>query len=208
LLELNAKPPMKLLIPLLLLAVNAAHSTITSIDWIEDDSYSRFDARITGVGLPYVDTITSPSGLWQLYTKNVGFLYETGNPEVGTMIATSIYATLDFLGGSARANHSEASAYLELFPASLTSFGSGAVLLGIFPDNAKTRNDFWEGQIFLAVTSIPDLSDNSTWTWVANYHAVGGSLRPVPDSGTTFGLFSFALAGVLLLKRAKDFCDG
>lgn len=56
----------------------------------------------------------------------------------------------------------------------------------------------------MLVTFTPDFHNSDTWTWIANYHATGSSLRvaSVPDAGSTGLCLAFA-AGLLLFFRPR-----
>jgi hypothetical protein len=198
----------------LLFLVAKAHSI--SVYWHED-SYSAFDVTISGTGLDWKGTLTSPSGLWELYSEQYGGYSENvpGFPE--GRIDIGHFGQITFLGE---------------IPTNLPEADSGAILAPW--DNVMTTtpyDDFFApspsiqdgsawthpGFIFASlgwtlsnplgptnpfvITSFPDVTDPSTWTWTVEYASSGGSLRnSVPESGG-IGCLGFATLLLFAIHR-------
>ena len=59
----------------------------------------------------------------------------------------------------------------------------------------------WGGETPFVITSLPDPTDNSTWTWVLNLYGHGPTLH-VPDYSNSGLCLAFA-AGLLLFFRPR-----
>src|SRR4029077_16321869 len=140
---------------------------------------------IVGTGLDYRKTITSPNGLWEL-----SLLVEGNYDESLKLILVNNTITRGTFLGSPDQPRINSRSYMDPF----------AVGTPIFDTNWLDfdMSSQWKATVASTNTSIPDLSDNSTWTWVMNVTAHGPSLltKPVPETG---GIACLALAAGLLL---------
>jgi len=182
-----------------------------SVDWISD-SYSSFDVILSGTGSGWSGTITSPSGLWQLFSANL-IQYPSNS------------------GSSVMMNNSGMATYQGALPSWCPAPDPSGVIHTVSitapPGNTEyhdpnspfsDRNPMnygylcelsffgsfqnWRGMSDFSVTSIPNANDPSTWAWTAEYSASGESLgvAPVPEPG----ILSFAaLAAILGLGLAR-----
>ena len=190
-LSLKAMKVSAIVLSLVFVVVPAAHAV--TVQWNED-SYSAFDVTISGTGLNWDGTITSPSGLWNLDSENraryVPDVYPDGPIEMSTA------GQLTFLGQippNLRGDVTMSTPhYNDSFPLSVP-LRSGVTWAGLTFDG---NQQYWRGVNSLVITSIPTLDDTSTWTWAAEYTASGSSLKPVPESGS--GAASLALAALLI----------
>ena len=175
---------------LLLLLVRTAAGQGTVIFW-NHDTDSSVEVTISGTGTQgttpagvagWGGVIISPSGTWRL-TSSDWASYITGPPTYvinhdGSLVfLPPTSADRDDLGGPS-----------ESFFNSATNSGT------MF----QWQPSGWAGGETLLITSAPNLSDRSTWTWTLDYRASGPPLgTPEP------GLFSLGvLAAAALAARA------
>ena len=196
-----------------LMTAGTLQADLTSANWISD-GYDSFDVILSGTGLGWSGDITSPSGLWDLNSQNV---VEFPGPQLDVVyLQNSGVAT--FLGELPPQ-------YTPVIPGhpyggptgiALGTFGTygpdGYPIEGPIADGANMTVGYlanlgsninpgpdnplaWTGFGSISVTSIPDVNDVSTWTWSAEWKAVGGSLEvpepsviPLSVLGAAFGL--------------------
>lgn len=163
---------------ILLCSLSCAHATLSTVNW-SADSLDDFRVDLTGLGFPISQELTSPSGLWDLFPADDAFyagslwIVSHGNRailhgEQGdvnlTAMPYAVFGNFDFPGG---ASH--------------------------FDELTRLRTGFTGDNPFI-ITSIPDLADNSTWSWSATYQA-----HRIPETGgftcLAFGLGMLLLAG-------------
>jgi hypothetical protein len=167
-----------------------------SVDW-HGDSGGAFSVSISGTGLNWTGSVTSSSGLWQLDTTN-RCAYK---PDVSSSapFEMSLSGKLTFLGerpANLISNDMVTPNYNEFIPLgnpTATSSIWDGIMFGIH------SGEYWTGFDHLVVTSIPDLNDPSTWTWVADYNATGPRLT-VPESG---GAVCLGFATLLLFAMRR-----
>jgi hypothetical protein len=189
-------------LPLIVLLVTSQLRADVTVNW-NADSLSAVDVIISGSGIAsyngfgtaagFSDTITSPSGLWQLSSMNICV---NAGPSGGwggyspDQILVNIYqnGSFDFLGQLADPSSflcTTPGTYSDIFPAT-APVSDGTMLLGT-----------WSGDTRFTVPSLPDLNDPSTWSWTIEYQASGQTLDVVPEPGTAclvlFGASIFAL---------------
>jgi hypothetical protein len=186
-----------------------------SVNWVSD-SYTSFDVKLSGTGPGWSGTITSPNGLWELFSGD-SILYPTTTPPVGK-VEMDLSALATFLGPlpaiytppnpSAMPPYNTASlgtdggAYDFYQPAAPINDGA-PMGTGYLKEIAA---DGWVGEGTFSVTSIPDVNDTSTWTWSAEWEGSGPSLE-TPEPGPAgiellgVGLALGALAGRRYSRR-------
>lgn len=190
---------------------NVRATTLPSVNWVSD-SYSSFDVVLSGTGLGWSGTVTSPSGLWQLQSYNVLDLEGAGG--------SSPLVYVDNLGAATFEGQlpsgfpaPDPSADPPFNAATIATFGGywDAFNLGM-PINDKNSlicgylNEYgdWSGLSTISVTSMPNSCDPSTWTWVAQYYASGDGLA-VPEPGTLSLCGLGVLIGMVrLIQRSKS----
>jgi hypothetical protein len=189
-----------------------------SVDWISD-SYSSFDVVLSGTGLGWSGSVTSPSGLWSLSSANIIQYPSSFNP---TLISVENVGEATFLGQlpsqfippdpSANPPFSTASisvfgGYQDYFPVAPLNDGNplnDGYLANLYDSPDDSEN--WEGNSTISITSIPSINDVSTWTWTAEYEASGASLEGLVDvpEPKTIAAFSFIIGiASIFLKRQK-----
>jgi hypothetical protein len=190
-----------------------------SVDWVSD-SYSSFDVIFSGTGLGWTGTVTSPSGLWEVYSLNY-IRYPVGP---GGLVVISSEGSGTFLGQlPSQYPPFDASDY-HLSSAVIGSFNSyddwfqpvapindsnplkyGYLTQGNLPPGWENPYPYldWSGNSTISITSIPDVNDVSTWTWKAEVYASGTSLEVVPEPSSllVFGFGAFGLAWVRRRQR-------
>lgn len=182
---------MKLYLLAATLALTNLQATNLSTDfhWGED-STSAFSLTVVGKGLSWHDTFVSPSGLWGFDFTLTGE-YEPRFPDYP--IRVNDWGQVSFLGQSLD-NPVLAHpvllipGYNDQFPADAPIFDSNHLSPEYLPRE-------WTGQTPYVITSMPDVTDNSTWEWVLNIYAHGPALH-VPESG---GILCLALGAIILL---------
>jgi hypothetical protein len=186
-----------------------------SVDWISD-SLGSFDVLLTGNGLGWSGTLTSPSGLWSLSSDNLIEYPFIIDPDAPTpLVSVENVGEATFLGQLS-------SQYVPPNPSDFplydtASIGSYGGYSDYFSPTAPINdgNNFssgylseygWSGSSTISITSIPNINDVSTWTWTAQYTASGpGLIVPVSaPEPTTIAVFSFFLSvAFIFLKRQK-----
>jgi len=146
--------------------------------------------------------INSPNGLWQLYCANIiQYPFSSSNPNVPPIMLDN-YGHATFEGPvppqypapnpfNASVSIGTSGGYQQFFDTAGSINASNPLNYGYL------LGANWWGNSSIAVTSIPDLNDSSTWTWTAEYKASGDSLRivvPVPEPST---ISLGALAGII-----------
>jgi hypothetical protein len=190
---------MRSLIISFVFAVTFAVRADVSIQW-NADSYSAFDVIISGSG-SWQGTITSPSGLWQLNANN-SFDYNTYYPSQPIWIGN--YGVMTFLGQIP--SNIDPNPLPDDNQLKTQVYEDPHSLLDPIQDNNNWSEGFtflsnlgWSGQVPTTITSLPVVTDSSTWTWISEYTASGPSLapatEPVPEPETA----SLGLAALLLL---------
>jgi len=167
-----------------------------SVQWVSD-SFNSFDVILSGTGPGWTGTVTSPSGLWELTSGNI--IQYPSIVSGSVMIDNYGYAT--FLGqlpsDYPAPNQFNSSVSIGTFGGYNQFFDpAGSITDGNPLDYGYLINANWWGDSTISVTSMPTLSDMSTWEWAAEYKASGGNLEvvPVPEP-TTISLS--ALAAIL-----------
>ena len=176
----------------------ASAISISTMQWSED-SPEAFNVLLTGTGMNWKETFTSPSGLWELTADLSGNRSEFNPPELPVILSNHAFAS--FQGNRPLIT----SDYISYEPAQGPLYNSNSFLTIPFGSYYETWHD-WKGVTPYVITSIPELCDNSTWTWVYNIYARGPSLitKPVPESG---GVLCLAFAtGLLLFFRPRKQC--
>jgi hypothetical protein len=187
-------------------AVAVARADV-NIQW-NADSYSSFDVTITGTGLNSEGTITSPSGLWQLYFQIYGAYLPNYIPERPIDIGNA--GQITFLGQipptldpnpAPNDNIMQAIPYNDFFAPSVpiqdgTSWVHGGFILDPLG---------WQGWNPIVIISLPQLDDPTTWTWTAEYAATGPGLAPAPEPGTaSLALVALLIWAVKAFRRRSD----
>jgi hypothetical protein len=197
-----------------LLTVFRIQAAAPSVRWIYD-SYTSFDVVLTGTGPGWSGTITSPSGLWQLQTANlIGFT--SPNP-VSSLAFVENVGDVTFLGQlPSQFPGPEPSGLSPFNTTSLATFGGymdyftpgapvtdeNSLIYGFLHDLSEDGPYLgWSGMSTIAITSMPNPYNTSTWTWTANYSAFGANLE-VPEP-CTLSLAAMAAVGVMVRKRCR-----
>ena len=179
-----------------LAALTSTYATNISseINWGQD-SDTGFELTIIGTGLDYVDTFTSPSGLWSISAGVTGHYYQTdympeGKIEIAHLVrATYLPENLLF----------RTKAYDDMFPIGRASYFDS----GEFERENSEQRAGWSGFIPLTITYLPHIFDNSAWQWTLTAYLHGPSLaKHVPDYGNGGMCLAFA-AGLLLFFRPR-----
>ncbi len=186
-----------------------------SVDWISDSS-SSFDVILTGTGPGWSGTITSPSGLWQLYSANI-IDYQASGPNPSQVFIDNV-GVATFLGSlSPQFPTPDSSALVPFNAASIATFGGYQDYFNpvapIHDGNPLVDGYLaalhWGGMSTISVTSLPNLFNESTWTWTANYSACGLSPEAPEPNTISFGVlaatFGMAYRFRKRLKHAELF---
>ncbi len=192
---------------------NARADTVPKVNWVSD-SYSSFDVVLSGTGLGWSGTVTSPSGLWQLQSYNVLDLQGAGGPSplvyVDNLGAATFEGQLpsEFPAPDLSADPPYNAATIATFGGYWDAFNPVA------PINDKNSlicgylNEYggWSGLSTISITSMPNSCDPSTWTWVAQYYACGDGLAaPEPNTLTLCGLgVLIGLVRAVQIQRSKS----
>jgi hypothetical protein len=193
-----------------------------SVNWVSD-SYGSFDVVLTGTGPGWSGTITSPSGLWQMYSGNIiQDPFPSNNPNLPpVMLGNS--GTVTYMGvlpsqlpapDISSPIHSvsigTAGGYMQFFDPS-APLNAGSPMNYGYLSELSFYGSFqdWAGMSTLSITSIPNPNDVSTWTWAAEYKASGESLRmitPVPEPSTVSLVTLAIVFGIasIYYKRRKS----
>ncbi len=189
------------------------------VNWVSD-SYGSFDVILTGTGPGWTGDVTSPSGLWELHSGNIiQYPNLSGNPNLPPVMIDN-YGSATFLGPLP----SQFPALDPLSPINTPFIGTEGGYMQFCdpatPINGENPMNYgylcelsfygsfqnWVGASTLSITSIPDTSDPSTWTWAAEYSAVGQSLEavtPVPEpSPVSLGALAVVLGMVSYFFRS------
>ena len=186
-----------------------------AVNWISD-SYGSFDVVLTGTGPGWSGTVTSPSGLWQLFSANVINL-QCPSPASSLVFVENV-GNATFLGQlppqvpapnpSAMAPFNTPSigtygGYMDQFSPAAPINDENSLVYGYLND----LSDFgpyqdWSGMSTISITSIPNPDDPSTWIWMASYAACGENLEAPEPSTISFA----ALAAIFGILRV--FCKG
>jgi hypothetical protein len=190
------------LLPLMALLMTSRLRADMNINWTAD-SPSAFDVTISGSGFSFpadgevaagfIGTITSPSGLWQLDMSDYCFYDVNRSPFPDLPIRTSLWGDMFFIGN---ADPDYFNCFtpdrLRDWKPAIAPVGDGDIMFAIGPAG-------WAGVSSITLTSLPDLNDPSTWTWMAEYNASGPALDVVPEPETVcLILFS---AGIFVLRK-------
>ena len=183
-----------------------------SVDWISDSS-SSFDVILTGTGPGWSGTVTSPSGLWQLWSANV-IEYPAYGQNLSQVFIDNV-GVATFLGSlSPQFPTPDSSALVPFNAASIATFGG---YQDYFNPVAPIKDGnplvdgylaalHWGGMSTISVTSLPNLINESTWAWTANYSASGVSLAAPEPNTIFFGVLavSFGMACRFRKSRKRD----
>jgi hypothetical protein len=201
----------------LLLTVCRLQAANPSVDWISD-SYSSFDVALSGTGPGWSGTVTSPSGLWQLFSANI-FNLACPTPTSSLVFVDNV-GDATFLGQlppqfpapdpSSMAPFNAASigtygGYMDQFRPVAPISDENGLVCGYLHDlsNDGPYQD-WSGMSTITITSMPDANDMSTWTWIANYAASGENLEaPEPNTICIMGAAVLFGIGRLFCKFPK-----
>jgi len=188
--------------------VTVAHAQV-NLQWVED-SYTAFDLVVTGTGESWSDTLTSPSGLWQLegacwggYSAN-GW---AGHPDLTIDIGS--YGKLTFLenippsltgGVTSFANSIHSPPYNGFHPPSVPIQDGngwlGDAIHGIGEDLGWGSGE----RVTITITATPVLEDPTTWLWTEEFKATGQSLVPEPGS-VAIGLLALLVFAPKMVRR-------
>lgn len=183
-----------------------------SVNWISDSS-SSFDVILTGTGPGWSGTITSPSGLWQLYSANIIDYPASGQNTPQVFIDNVGVAT--FLGSlSPQFPTPDSSALVPFNAASIATFGGYQDYFNpVTPINdgnplvdGYLAALHWGGMSTISVTSLPNLINESTWTWTANYSACGLSLEAPEPNTLSFGVLAITFGMAYRFRKSLK-CD-
>jgi hypothetical protein len=189
------------------LALSNAHAISTSY-WGEDTP-DAFSFTVWGTGLNFSETLTSPTGLWQM-TANIKAvpilgpgipIYEFddwgtaryfGHPDNPMLIAEMYHDTMRVQEGQ------------QIFDGQSFMFvRDGSWDATLHDDGTITPGGYlteWSGLMPMLIT-VGDPLDLSTWNWVLNVFAHGPEYtRAVPDYGNG-ALCLAAAAGILFIFR-------
>ena len=187
-------------------AAGAIHAEVT-ITWTEDTS-SAFDVTLSGSGLftpppsevpgaGWGGILNSPSGLWQLSTRNWASYVPDANPAQPINIFNN--GDMTYLG--AFSHPSDVPLDPHYYDTMRTArYNDFLAVDNIIQDGASWNYGFfydslsWRGVNTFTITSLPDLNDPGGWTWVADYHATGNAPDPVPEPAP----FWLGLAGLVV----------
>jgi hypothetical protein len=183
-----------LIVPLALAAAPRSQAVIYT--W-NTDTTTAFDVVISGTGLWSSTTFRSPSGLWAV-GAHVWMASDAPSPGWCTIANGGDSTT--FLGpinGFAQPPepYEIIQGYADDFHESTPIHDGASFENGNFPKN------FWTGSALITITSMPNASDVSTWTWTDE---VSGQMLVVPEPGTlSLGLVGF---GFLAARRFARQC--
>ena len=201
----------------LLLTVCRLPAANPSVDWISD-SCSSFDVVLSGTGPGWSGTVTSPSGLWQLFSANIFNL--TCPTPTSSLVFVDNVGNATFLGQlppqipapnpSSIAPFNTASigtygGYMDQFSPIAPISDENSLVYGFLHDlsNDGPYQD-WSGMSTITITSMPNPNDMSTWTWMANYAACGQNLdTPEPSTLSLTVLAAILGIGCTLCKGSK-----
>jgi hypothetical protein len=166
------------------------------IAW-NNDTDSSVDVTISGIGAEgtaaagtsgWGGDITSPSGMWHLTADDEEFYH----PEFPLPFVVNHVGRLEFLLPTwADPNYlgGPAESYFN------SSTNSGSTFLWA-PSG-------WRGGETLIITSMPVLTDESTWTWTLEYSASGPSLIPEP-SMVSLGAVALVMVAERAIRRRSE----
>jgi hypothetical protein len=203
---------------------------LTTVNWVSD-TYNSYDVILSGTGLGWAGTVSSPSGLWQVDSDN----FIEYSPEPYTTYSVDVGNTGDAvylgqlpsqyptptpyqpsqIGGpnlSGAAIYS-GNNYVDVFqPIAPINDGNwfgeqGSYLCQGRSDPVDYPNLNWSGSSTISVTSIPNVNDTSTWTWQAEYYASGTSLQPAPEPATISIATLATVLGIASIKRKQRKLD-
>jgi hypothetical protein len=181
-----------------------------TVDWVSD-SYSSFDVILSGTGPGWSGTVTSPSGLWQLSSGNE-IAYPSGITQTVFIENTGMATFLGQLPPQDPAPNPSAlppdntpslstfGGYQDFFSPVAPIHDGIALTQGYL---AALSPEGWRGMSSISVTSIPNVNDTSTWTWMAEYEASGVSLAPEPNTSSVIALGAVAGIACGFFKRRK-----
>ncbi len=161
------------------------------ITWISD-SYNSFDVVLSGTGLGWSGTITSPNGLWQLQTANL-IEYPAPQP-TSSLVCIENVGDATYLGQLPSnlpapdpsdpspfntASISTYGGYMDYFKPVAPIADGSSLDYGISANDLSDSGAYqdWSGMSTITITSLPNPCDPSTWCWIANYAASGESLE-------------------------------
>jgi len=186
-----------------------------SVSWISD-SYDSFDVRLAGTGPGWTGTITSPSGLWQLYSANTlqyPFSLELPLAMIGNGGRATFLGPLpaplpapDPLSINSTVSIGTPGGYMQFSDPVAPISGANPMNYGYLSTlSFYGAYSDWGGMSTFSITSIPDVNDLSTWTWQAEYAASGENMgiTPAPEPNAISLVILTALMGVAVRACRK-----
>jgi hypothetical protein len=181
-----------------------------SIVWISD-SYNSFDVMLSGTGLGWSGTVTSPSGLWQLSSANIIEYPAPG--QNASLVSIENVGVATFLGSlSPQFPQPDPSALAPFNAVSLGTYGGYEDYFSpVAPIDDRNSLVYgylagldWSGMSTITVTLIPNTINVSSWQWIATYSASGESLEaPEPNTISIAALAIIFGMAALFCKKLK-----
>ena len=184
-----------------------------SVDWISD-SYDSFNVVLSGTGLGWSGTITSPSGLWQLSSANL--IYYPVSEQNSSKVSIENVGTATFLGALlSQFPKPDPTAFPPFNTASIGTYGGYQDYFNpsapISDENPLVSGYLaglgWAGTSAISITSMPNVNNTSSWTWTAMYSACGNNLETPEPNTISFGVQA-AIIGMAYRFRKSLKHDG
>jgi PEP-CTERM motif len=183
------------------------------INWVSD-SYNSFDVIISGTGLGWSGSITSPSGLWQLQSDNMIDFESANGSQPSSLVFVDNVGTATFEGQlPPQFPVPDPSTFAPFNAATIGTYGgyedAFKPVAPIDDKNGLTYgflNEYggWSGMSTISITTMPNEYNPSTWRWVVQYSACGDNLdAPEPGTLSLFGL-GVLIGVVRMVQRIRS----
>ena len=169
--------------------MSVANSTSIDVYWLEDQE-NAFALTIFGTGLNAQVTTVSPSGQWSLWSGYTG-RYDAGGES--PVILFNHRGEMTWMADPERPLL-ETKGYIDWS----FNFDSPILVSEQWADTVAAQNG-WHGVNPFTITSFPDITDPSTWTWIGHWQGSGPAVA-VPEGGWN----GLALCFLLLLPYIRQ----